>query len=86
MTLACIFLQRWLWYHQAIVAGGILHRKAAVGMIHAPLRFFDTTPSGVILGRFSSDTAIIEKELRWTFENTVRIILQVVVTLVFLLQ
>ena len=85
VTLAFIFLQRWLWYHQAIVASGILHRKAAAGVIHAPVRFFDSTPSGVILGRFSRDITTIEKELRWTFENTVRIALQVIVTLVFML-
>ncbi|KAG5877618.1 hypothetical protein JTB14_015566 [Gonioctena quinquepunctata] len=47
-----------------------LHGMLFNGVIHAPMRFFDTNPSGRILNRFSKDVGVIDEALpRILFEN-----------------
>ncbi|XP_070559521.1 ATP-binding cassette sub-family C member 9-like isoform X2 [Ptychodera flava] len=48
-----------------ISAAKRLHLALLRNIIHAPLRFFDTTPIGRILNRFSNDTQLIDQKL-WT--------------------
>lgn len=40
-----------------------LHDKMFDGVISAPMRFFDTNPSGRILNRFSKDMGAIDELL-----------------------
>ncbi|KAK4297667.1 hypothetical protein Pmani_029930 [Petrolisthes manimaculis] len=40
-----------------------LHKRMLKASLHCPIRFFDTTPSGRIMNRFTTDTAMIDKEL-----------------------
>jgi ABC-type multidrug transport system fused ATPase/permease subunit len=44
-------------------ASNNLHRHALDRIIHAPTRFFDTTPVGRIINRFSKDTESIDSAL-----------------------
>lgn len=81
----CVFLQRGLWFRQAIAASDWMHQKAMQGILKTNIRFFDSTLGGVILNRFSKDILAIEKDLRWTFENTVRICTQILITLIFMI-
>lgn len=46
-----------------IVIARRLHRELFVGISHAPLSFFDQTPSGRILARFSKDIDVVDKDL-----------------------
>ncbi|XP_077869071.1 ATP-binding cassette sub-family C member 8-like [Saccoglossus kowalevskii] len=46
-----------------------LHRSLLYNIVHAPMRFFDTTPIGRILNRFSSDIQIIDQRLWMTFNS-----------------
>ncbi|XP_036376336.1 ATP-binding cassette sub-family C member 9 isoform X3 [Megalops cyprinoides] len=49
-----------------------LHHNLLNKIIHAPLRFFDVTPLGQILNRFSADTNIIDQHIPPTLESLTR--------------
>ncbi|XP_066298154.1 ATP-binding cassette sub-family C member 9-like isoform X3 [Branchiostoma lanceolatum] len=55
-----------------VQAGKNLHKKMLRRIILAPMRWFDTTPYGRILSRFSSDTATIDQQLPTTVESLIR--------------
>eukprot|EP00058_Branchiostoma_floridae_P020303 XP_002605793.1 hypothetical protein BRAFLDRAFT_58591 [Branchiostoma floridae] len=55
-----------------VQAGKNLHKKMLRRIILAPMRWFDTTPYGRILSRFSSDTATIDQQLPTTAESLIR--------------
>ncbi len=64
--------QNLLWGTRAVMAGRDLHDRALRAVLGAPVRFFDSTPIGRILNRFSQDVDAIERNLPWSFEHTVR--------------
>ncbi|KAL1925554.1 uncharacterized protein VTP21DRAFT_437 [Calcarisporiella thermophila] len=47
----------------AVYASRILHHRLLVRVMNAPLRFFDTTPIGRIVNRFSKDMQTIDQEV-----------------------
>ncbi|XP_038069146.1 ATP-binding cassette sub-family C member 9-like isoform X2 [Patiria miniata] len=54
----------------SLVAAKTIHQRMLRNLIKAPLRFFDTTPIGRILNRFSNDTTMIDSKLAQTFNST----------------
>lgn len=40
-----------------------LHDAMLLGLLHCPVRFFETTPLGRIMNRFSTDLGVIDKVL-----------------------
>ncbi len=50
---------------RGVEAGRLIHERALHGVLGAPLRFFDATPTGRILNRFSRDQFAIESQLSW---------------------
>lgn len=46
-----------------VFASKVMHQVLMDGIIHAPLTFFDTTPVGRLLSRFSKDIDIIDNTL-----------------------
>ncbi|XP_063073871.1 ATP-binding cassette sub-family C member 9-like [Engraulis encrasicolus] len=55
-----------------LTAATNLHHNLLNKIIHAPLRFFDVTPLGQILNRFSADTNIIDQHIPPTLESLTR--------------
>jgi len=51
-----------------IMASKNLHRKLIDSILSAPLKFFDRTPVGRVLNRFSADMNIIDEKLTNSFE------------------
>ena len=56
-----------LWIFCSIEASRKLHEKMAYAIFRSPMSFFETTPSGRILNRFSSDIYKVDEVLARTF-------------------
>ncbi|PHH83725.1 hypothetical protein CDD82_3799 [Ophiocordyceps australis] len=56
-----------LWIFCSIEASRKLHERMAVAIFRSPMSFFDTTPTGRILNRFSSDIYRVDEVLARTF-------------------
>ena len=72
VVLACSIAQRLLWLNRAAAAGRTIHDRALSGLLGAPLRFFDATPTGRILNRFARDLEVVDDELSWSIEQACR--------------
>lgn len=56
-----------LWIFCSIEASRKLHERMAKAIFRSPMSFFDTTPAGRILNRFSSDIYRVDEVLARTF-------------------
>ncbi|PVD32870.1 hypothetical protein C0Q70_08317 [Pomacea canaliculata] len=55
--------------------GKVLYINMLRNVVHLPMRFFDTNPSGRILNRFSADISSIDQRMAGNVENLLRCIL-----------
>ncbi|XP_071960141.1 ATP-binding cassette sub-family C member 9-like [Antedon mediterranea] len=46
-----------------LTASNLVHRQMLNAILHAYMRFFDTTPTGRILNRFSSDMQVLDQKM-----------------------
>ncbi|XP_063421679.1 multidrug resistance-associated protein 1-like [Mytilus trossulus] len=63
-------------------AAAKLHHNMLVGIMRAPMSFFDTTPSGRIVNRFSGDVQTIDVTLPMTFRMWIMIAFQTLSTVI----
>ncbi|CAF3222819.1 unnamed protein product, partial [Rotaria sp. Silwood2] len=66
------------------IAGRKLHWIILIGILHAPMSFFDTTPIGRIINRFSKDIDSIDSALPNAFSQSLTSLIIVVATLIIL--
>ena len=57
------FLRGFNFYYVVLQAGRRLHNRMLHRLVHAPICFFDTNPSGRILNRFSKDIGFLDEQL-----------------------
>ncbi|KAG0313169.1 hypothetical protein BGZ99_009032 [Dissophora globulifera] len=61
----------------AIRSARVLHEKMLLSVLRSPMVFFDTTPMGRILNRFSKDQATVDEVLPRSFSGYSRTLFQV---------
>ncbi len=74
------------WLKRGIRAGQNLHGRMLKSLLRTSLRFFDTTPVGRIVQRFSRDIESVDIYLQWSFESFVSCVLQIVVSLLLIVS
>lgn len=73
------------WLDRGIKAGKNMHDKMLKSVLSSPIRFFDSTPVGRIIQRFSRDVESVDVYLQWSFDSAVRCALQVLVSIILIL-
>jgi len=73
-----------LWLKRGLKAGQEIHDRMQNSVLGAKIRFFDSTPIGRVLQRFSRDVEAVEIHLRWCFEHSIKCFTQVIITLVMI--
>ncbi|XP_063232793.1 LOW QUALITY PROTEIN: multidrug resistance-associated protein 1-like [Bacillus rossius redtenbacheri] len=63
------------------VAARVMHSVTLEGILHAPLTFFDVTPLGRIVSRFSKDVDILDSSLPQQLSDLIFCMFEVVATL-----
>lgn len=81
---SAVLFQR-LWLIKAQGAGRNLHDWALRALMKAPLNYFDRTPIGRILNRFSRDIDSIEREIATNLERTIGPILHTLAAVLIIL-
>ncbi|KAH0954120.1 hypothetical protein HN011_011629 [Eciton burchellii] len=52
-----------------------LHQEAVIGLLDAPISFFDSNPTGKILNRFSADMGVIDKKISTSIKRLTSFVL-----------
>ncbi|KAF9329230.1 hypothetical protein BG006_007662 [Podila minutissima] len=71
-----------LQVHCGIRSARVMHQEMLHSVLRSPMMFFDTTPMGRILNRFSKDQSIIDEVLPRSFSGYFRTMFQVIAVLV----
>ena len=78
-------INNFFWLDRGIKAGQNLHDQMLKSILLAPVRFFDSTPVGRILQRFSRDIESVDIYLQWSFIAVINCILQITVSIFLIL-
>ncbi len=81
-TAALVLINSLTWAAGGINAGRVLHTAMLRRVLRAPMSFFDTTPAGRIINRFSSDVSTVDSGLPVAFSGFLTMGLRVVGTIV----
>lgn len=85
ITLGMIFFERMGWMVRAMDSSAQIHASALRSALHAPIRFFDTTPVGRLINRFSRDQQGVDDALSWNFRSTVGAVAAMLGTLIMMI-
>jgi ABC-type multidrug transport system fused ATPase/permease subunit len=84
IALTCAYLEKMVWMSRSNQAATDLHDGMLQAVLSAPVRFFDTTPAGRILNRFSRDLQGIDDELSWNLRAAVNCLIQMLGTILLI--
>ncbi|RCH98429.1 ATP-binding cassette, sub-C (CFTR MRP), member 9, partial [Rhizopus stolonifer] len=73
-----------MWVYCAIRSARVLHSEMLDAIIRSPMSFFDTTPLGRILNRFSKDQHTVDEGLPRTFQGYFRVLFAVISTVIII--
>lgn len=84
VTLAGVLASDLFWLRRGLRAARDMHDQMLTSVLRAQVRFFDATPVGRILQRFSRDLEMVDIDLQWTFEKSVQHFFQVLANLLLI--
>ncbi|KAF9080570.1 hypothetical protein BGX23_001955 [Mortierella sp. AD031] len=70
-------LQTIVLFFGSLRAARLLYKKLLMAVVRAPLRFFDTTPVGRIMNRFSNDFETVDSSIAGNFSQLLSLIISV---------
>lgn len=65
------------WLERGIQAGRLMQEKMLRSLMRAQIRFFDSTPVGRILQRFSRDVESVDIHLQGAFDSMIHILIEI---------
>lgn len=71
--------------YRVVQVANTMHKGALQTLLRAPLRYFETNPSGRTLNRFGGDVSSIENQLSWGLNGLINSALTVTVSIVLIL-
>src|SRR3989344_2660940 len=85
LTMLLTYMSNSFWTSRGIKAGIFFHDSMLHSVMFTRIRFFDSTPVGRILQRFSRDIESVDVYLQWSFDMFIHCVLQVLVALILIL-
>ena len=79
-----LLIKTLLYAIMTLRASSRLHNRVFAKIMRAPMQFFDTTPTGRVLNRFSKDLDEIDSQLPWTADIFLQNISQILLALGFI--
>ncbi|XP_075072065.1 ATP-binding cassette sub-family C member 2 [Mixophyes fleayi] len=79
-----VFLGAFLVAAGTVRAARLLHTQLLRNILHTPMHFFDTTPTGRIVNRFAKDIFTVDETIPMSFRSWIGCILGVISTLVLI--
>lgn len=74
-----------VWTYSAVSSSKYFHDNMAKSVLRSPMSFFDTTPIGRILNRFSDDISVLDQQVLWTlmmfFEFTLETLTRLIIVI-----
>lgn len=72
------------WLERGLKAGQILHDRMLDAILRTGIRFFDSTPVGRVLQRFSRDVESVDLFLQRSFESAIHILIEIILCLILI--
>lgn len=79
-TMLMVYISNSFWSRRGIEAGKTYHDQMLNSILAAPIRFFDSTPIGRILQRFSRDVESVDLHLQWSFDHTIHALFHIIMS------
>ncbi|XP_019910634.2 multidrug resistance-associated protein 4-like isoform X2 [Esox lucius] len=76
-TIVFGFLRSLMFFNVLVSSAQSLHNRMFASILRSPVRFFDISPIGRILNRFSKDIGHLDSLLPWTFVDFIQVFLQI---------
>ncbi len=80
LTLMVFGVNTYWWTYRGITAGRLFHDRMLASILKSKIRFFDSTPIGRILQRFSRDIESVDLYLQWSFDAAVHSLFNIVIS------
>ncbi|XP_013810458.2 ATP-binding cassette sub-family C member 2 isoform X1 [Apteryx mantelli] len=79
-----LFIATILSAHGAVQASRVMHQRLLSNILHVPMSFFDTTPTGRIVNRFAKDIFTVDETIPMSFRSWLSCSMAIISTLLMI--